>query len=230
MEILCPNDEMLADYFEGRLSDEDRIKMEAHLSVCHTCLEMLVAVYGVVRGRSRFQPDAAPKELTEAAVRLINRQAVESCVPGIPMRKRFVIGMSPYKMMKNLCSSISEFCTRPWADWRLAPIRGSVQTISKDLINVRKQFVGIETEIKVEKTGHNKACIRVELPEYDRRKKTLRVTLKRDEREIASYLLNEGYALFEDIPFGHYNFVFVRDGAKIGTYFFEIKETCHDGR
>jgi hypothetical protein len=229
MEIRCPNDEMLADYFEGRLSDEDRIKMEVHLSVCQTCLELLVAVNGVVRGKSRFQPDAAPKELTEAAVGLINRQALESCEPRIPMRKRFVMGMYPFKMMKNLCSSISQLFTRPWAEWRLAPIRGSVQTISKDLVTVRKQFVGIETEIKIEKTGHNKACIRVESLEYDRRKKTLRVTLKRDEREIASYILNEGYALFEDIPFGHYNFVFVRDGAKIGTYFFEIRETCHDG-
>ncbi|MCF8086653.1 MAG: zf-HC2 domain-containing protein [Desulfotignum sp.] len=229
MEIRCPNDEMLADYFEGRLSDEDRIKMEAHLSVCQTCLETVVAVNGVVRGKSRLHLDAAPKELTEAAVRLINRQAEKSRKPGIPMRKRSDMGMSPYKMMKNLCSSISEFCSRPWAEWRFAPIRGSVQTISKDLVTVRKQFVGIETEIKIEKTGHNKACIRVESPEYDRPQKTLRVTLKRDEREIASYLLNEGYALFEDIPFGHYNFVFVKDGAKIGTYFFEIRETCHDG-
>lgn len=230
MEKLYSKDEMLADYFEARLSDEDRIKMEAHLLECKTCLETLGVVNGIVRGAGRFQLDAAPEELTEAAVHLINSQASESCEPRIQMLKRFVIGLYPYKMMKNLCSGISEFCTRPWAEWRLSSIRGSVQTISKDLINVRKRFDGIETEIKIEKTGHSKACIRVESPEYDRRKKTLRVTLKRDEREISSYLLNGGYALFEDIPFGHYNFVFVRDGAKIGTYFFEIKETCHDGR
>jgi len=230
MEILCSNDEMLADYFEGRLSDEDRIKMEAHLSECNTCLETLMAVYGVVRRRSRFQLEAVPKEVTEAAVSLINRQTKVWCEPMIQMLKRSVIGLPFDKILSNLYSRISKFCTQPWAAWRLASIRGSGRTISKDLINVRKSFDGIETEIKIEKTGQNKACIRVESPEYDRRKNTLRITLKRDEREICSYLLNGDYMLFEDIPFGHYSFIFIRDGAKIGTYFFEIKETRHDGR
>ena len=112
MEILCPNDEMLADYFEGRLSDEDRIRMEAHLSECTTCLETLVAVHGVVvRGRSRFHVKAAPKEVTEAAVSLINRQTQVWCEPMIPMLKRSVIGLPFDKILSNLCSRISKFCT-----------------------------------------------------------------------------------------------------------------------
>ncbi len=229
MEILCSYDEMLADYFEGRLSDEDRIEMEAHLSKCNLCRETLVAVNGVVRGQSRFQLEDAPKEVTEAAVCLINKQICVSCEPLIQRVRRFVIGMPFYKMLNSLYTKISEFFTTPWAGWRLAPIRGSERTISKDLINVRKRFNGIETEIEIEKTGHNKARIRVELPEYDTQKKKLRVTLKRDDREISSFLLNVDRVFFEDIPFGHYSLIFVRDDAKIGTYLFEIRETRHDG-
>lgn len=230
METRCSDDEMLADYFEGRLSDQDRTEMEAHLSECKMCMEALVVANSVVRGRSRFESEAAPNEVTEAAVCLINRQT--SVLHGSLMQrlKRSIKGLPRYSLLRSLWSKVSDFLRLPWVEWRLARIRGSGRIISEDLINVRKSFNGLETEIEIEKTGHNKAHIRVKAPEYDSHKKTLRITLKRGEREISSYLLNGAYVLFEDIPFGHYSLAFVRDGAKIGTYLFEIKETHHDGR
>jgi hypothetical protein len=55
----------------------------------------------------------------------------------------------------------------------------------------------------------------------------IRVTLKRDERELCSSLCNEGYVIFEDISFGPCKLIFEKDGVSLGTYSFHIKETVH---
>jgi len=44
---------------------------------------------------------------------------------------------------------------------------------------------------------------------------------------ISSQLLSGGYALFEDIPFGRCEIVFSANGSELGTYTFEIRESCH---
>jgi hypothetical protein len=81
-------------------------------------------------------------------------------------------------------------------------------------------------EIQIEKTGDDKAHIRVSLvgnPQIT----GVRVTLKRGEREVFSYSLGVGYVLFEDIPFGHYGLLFTKDGEVLGKYHFEMKGSYH---
>jgi len=53
----------------------------------------------------------------------------------------------------------------------------------------------------------------------------IRVTLLKDNREVSSYLTNGTNAVFEDMPFDHYQLLFTRNGVKIGEYLFEIKES-----
>ena len=55
----------------------------------------------------------------------------------------------------------------------------------------------------------------------------IRVTLKKGERELCSSLFSGGRVLFEDISFGPYTLIFARNGASLGAYPFEIKES-HD--
>jgi hypothetical protein len=102
--------------------------------------------------------------------------------------------------------------------------------VPKDLVLLKKTFEDVETEIEIEKVGENKALIRVRLLLADFTSQKVRVTLKKNDREIASHLAEEAYVLFEDIPFGHYSLTFARDGLTLWTYFFEIKETSHDRR
>lgn len=249
MKIRCSDDEMLADYFEGRLSGKDRTRMEAHLSRCKECREVLAVANSIVRARNlpsnarawpsaRTELNGVSKEVTETAVRLVSRQAAMS-ERLMQKPKLSAMGIAGSGLFRGLYSKISDFLRLPWAEWRLAPIRGSRRIISQDLVHLRKNFDGVEMDIEIEKTGENKAYIRVKSGECAGDKETLRVTLKRGEREISSYLLgghisyppnNGAYVLFEDVPFGHYSLVFLRDGENIGTYLFEIKGTNHDGR
>jgi len=112
-------------------------------------------------------------------------------------------------------------------DRRFLTVRSFKRKIVENHISLRVPFRDIETGIEIEKTGKAKACIKVRLPEAKESEKNLRITLKKNEREIASYLLDGNFILFENIPFGHYSIALIEDNVKIGEYFFEIRETSH---
>ena len=222
MKMPCPDEERLVDYLEARLSEEERCQVEEHLSDCQICLEGLVVTNGLVRGRDRFELDPVPTEVTESAVHLVTSQRALS--HGSWMEK---LGQS----VKDLGSRMSDLLRlKPWGRWQLAPIRGSKTVASEDLVCLRVPFKETETEIEIEKTGDGKAHIRVKLHEPTRKRKAVRITLKKGEREIASYLLDGTYVLFEDIPFDHYSISLAENGMSLGTYLFEIKETRHGRR
>jgi len=222
MKMTCPDEERLLDYLEGRLSEEDRSRVEEHLSDCERCLEALVVTNGLLRSRDRFELEAVPPEVTEAAVSLVTSQGTVS--RGALMEKL-------RRSVKKTVSRISDtFQVEPWGEWQPVPIRGAKKVASDDLVCLSVPFKGIQTEIEIEKTGRNRAHIRVKLHEAGKHAEGVRVTLKAGEREIASYPFDGGYVLFEDIPFGHYSISLTDRGASLGTYLFEIKEGRDVGR
>lgn len=223
MNMLCPDEERLVDYLEGRLSNEDSSQIEEHLSNCDTCLEGLVVTNGLVRGRVSWEFDPVPTRVTDGAVRLVASQRALSYDSLIEKLRRSI---------RDLGSGISELLRlKPWARWQLAPIRGSKTVASEDFVCLRVPFKETETEIEIEKTGASKAHIRVKVHEPSKeRRAAVRVTLKGGKREIASYLLDGTYVLFEYIPFGHYSITLAENGVELGTYLFEIKETRHGRR
>ncbi|MBN1842465.1 MAG: zf-HC2 domain-containing protein [Deltaproteobacteria bacterium] len=220
MNMLCPDEERLVDYLEGRLSKEDSSQIEEHLSNCDTCLEGLVVTNGLVRGMVSWQFDPVPTRVTDRAVRLVASQRALSYDSLMEKLRRSIQGLS---------SGISELLRlKPWARWQLAPIRGSKMVASEDFVCLRVPFKETETEIEIEKTRASKAHIRVKVQEHNKKRRAaVRVTLKSAEREVASYLLDGTHVLFEDIPFGHYSITLAENGVELGTYLFEIKETRH---
>jgi len=222
MNKSCPDEEKLLDYLEGRLAEEDRFEVEEHLSDCQTCLDALVITTAMVKDEDRLALDRVPAEVTESAVQLVTSQCTKSC--GALMEKI-------ERSIKETFSKISDSLQLgPWARWQPVPIRGSRKAASDDLVCLRVPFKDIDTEIEIEKTGGNKAHVRVKLHEASKHREGVRVTLKAGEREIASCLFEDGSVLFEDIPFGHYSISLAKDGLQFGTYLFEIKETLHGGK
>ena len=209
MKNLCPNEEMLTSYLEGRLPDNERAKIEEHVSGCESCIEEFVISGSLIRGGDRPELESVPAKVTQTAVHLVNRRGTTSFGSLSGKLKRYV---------KDLSSSLSDrFGITPYGEWGLSPIRGSRKVVSKDLIHLKKTFKEMETA--------SKAHIRVHLSKEVRDKNFIRVTLKKAQREISSHPLTTGYALFEDIPFGHYSLNFSKSGEKLGTYRFEVKES-----
>ena len=216
MKRTCPDEETIAAYIEGLLPEHERPRMEAHLSECDTCLDELNLTTSIVRGGNRFDTDMVPK-VTRSAVRLVNSQvSISNCSVDEKIRRS----------VRGLHSRLLDYLRFPVrGGWQLAPIRGSKKAVSADLFHIRKSFREFDTDIEIEKTGENKAHLRIRLTEHNGHKDEIRATLKKGEREFYSALSSGGRVLFEDISFGPYTLIFARNGASLGAYPFEIKES-----
>ena len=222
MRQLCPNDELIIDYIEARLSEEDRTELEKHLSACEMCLEELVITNNIVARKDMYELELPPAEVTDTAVNLVTDRA------SLPSS---VLIDYVNKLLSKLVSYIvNPIRLWPWRRWNPAPLRGFKVAASKDYVCFEVSFKDVKTEIEVEKTEINKANIRLRLNNPMKNPKNLRVTLKNGEREVASYLLDGTYVYFEDIPFDHYSISLAEDNVAIGTYSFEIKESYHGGK
>jgi hypothetical protein len=208
----CPDEENIVDYLEGRLSAEDKDAMDAHLSECELCLEEFMVAGRALKNTA--ESHRVPSGVTEAAVRLVTKQPAGVAEKGLK------------ESIAAYAERISNYFRYSFP-WRLQQgmIRSSKTATAPDLVIVRKVFKKIEAEIEIEKTGAEKAHIRVKFAGGE--KNGIRITLKKGGREISSQLLSAGYALFEDIPFSRYEVVFSTNGTELGTCAIEIKESRH---
>jgi hypothetical protein len=222
MKTKCPDEETLVDYLEGRLLDPERTGVEEHLSDCDSCLEEFIVTGDLARTAKKIPFNPVPVGVTQAAYDMMNRQ---------PWTSSDWIGKRVKRSIEGLQEWLSDlFNPVPWKGWRLARIRGSRKEVYKDLIRMRKTFGETEMDIEIEKTGENKALIRVKPTDNIGHREDIRVTLSKGNREVVSGPLNKGYVVFEDIPFGHYRIISSRDGVILGEYLFKIKETHYGGR
>jgi len=52
---ICPEDEKLIGYLNGELCDEERVRIEHHISRCSRCLELLIETYEVLKANRKFR-------------------------------------------------------------------------------------------------------------------------------------------------------------------------------
>jgi hypothetical protein len=220
MKTSCPDEERLMDYFKGRLSEEDSSQLEAHLAECEDCLEAFVLVKHMVANMDQFKLESVPTNVTEAAVNLVLSQRTESS--GIVERLK--------RSIKEMASRLTDTLQRPWGVLQPVPIRGSETCESEGIVCHTFSFKGITADIEIEEAGNAKVQIRVQLAEDTWRIRGIRVTLKKGDREIASYRLQGPYVVFEDIPFGRYAISLTENGAQLGTYHFEVKDNRNGGK
>ena len=221
MRQQCPNEERIIDYIEGRLPEEDRSKIEKHLSACEMCLEELVITNNVLSRDHNYELSMSPSEVTDAAVRLLTGRPALSTTILIDYANKLFGKLGSYFVNPNR--------VWPWERWNSAQVRGHKIAANEDYICLEVSFNDVKTTIEIEKTGKNKANIRLRLANPVPIAKSLRVTLKNGEREVASYLLDGNAAFFEDIPFGHYSISVSKDNQTFGDYSFEIKDSDHGG-
>jgi len=217
MKTSCPDDETLAAYVEGLLTDQNTARMEAHLSECSACLDVFKVATLMARGAGPAQLDAAPREVTQSALNLIHSRNPLSGGPFLEkIRQSF--GVLNARLLRLVPLSMR-------SDWRLAPIRGSKEAVSADLFRIKKSFKDFDVDAEIEKSGENRAHIRIYLSVQNGSGEGIRVTLKRGDRELCSALFSGSCVVFEDISFGPSKLVFEKDGVSLGIYSFDIKET-----
>ena len=223
MASACLDEELLAGYLEGNLSKAQQDRVERHLADCELCLQDFVLSRKMMQEAVLDDLDPVPAKVTVSAIKQIQKQNQQPLVPLTQIFKQAA---------RDLYDKVSDVLTpSSRGGWELATVRGSKITKFRSGVIIRKTFAQIPTEIEIDKTLKGNAHIKVRFPEHDHRTRGTRVTLQKGAREVASFLINKaGYVLFEDVPFGHYSLVFLRNGDMFGTYLFELKETNHGRR
>ena len=219
MKNICPQEELLADYLEDRLGIDERSGIESHFSECSRCLDEFLTANSIVQNRQNLAPDPVPEHVTEAAVKLVAKRI---------SRPQGSYKPRSYPLFYKIYSRFSEHIKlMRFNKNRYALVRGSRMSESSDFYRVRKMFKDIVTEIEIEKADLQIATIRVTLINGFGNENDYRLTLRnRKNREIASHRISDKFAIFENIPFGHYSLAFIKNGEKIGTYSFQIKESA----
>jgi hypothetical protein len=208
----CPNDELLMDFVEGRLSDRQRNEIEVHLAACAPCREQVGVCAAVVYGTAAADEAHVPDHLTERALERVARQ-VPSPGPGVIDRARRWVAKGVAVLERIV----------PQGEPAWVAVRGEA-TVSDQLIRREKRFEDAAFTIEIEKSGDKQALIRVTSIQDNPSEETLRVALFKGEREAASMMLGDMPAVFEEIAFGVYTLVFARGNTKIGEYTFEVTE------
>lgn len=211
MRNRCPNEETLTDFVEGRLSGRQQARIESHLAACDDCRQQVGVYLQLTHPESAVEPVAAPDYLTDKALRLVAGQAdAESARPLFQSTRR--LAGRGIALLEQLV---------PGNGLHPVPVRGAETALSERRISRQKQFEDLSVTIEIERSDDDLALIRV-LPTGKAADQPVRVALIQGDREIASMTLAAGPLVFDDIAFGTYTLVFVRSGAMLGEYRFEI--------
>ncbi|MCP4353886.1 MAG: zf-HC2 domain-containing protein [Desulfobacterales bacterium] len=209
MTKICPDHEKIVDYMKDRLSQEDRIEVEAHLPDCDLCLESLLILKDFVKNTDLPDLKPVPMRVTQAAVQAVDLQYDSAAE-------------KTGRVFKNIFSKVSDFFTEPiMPELEFGGVRDPNMPESGDYIIKTEKFMGMK--IDYEKPGE-KALVRISLDNNTAENRDIRATLVKDDRELCSELLNEQFLIFDELPPGSYNIIFARHGLEIGTYPFDIQK------
>jgi len=221
MKNACPNEEMMADYLENRLSEIERLDVESHLSECDDCLEWVSVTHSMMHDFEGYNFRDVPEMVTQSAIWLTFKKPNPVVISMKAQWKKF---------MQKIQNVIEDMGMIFWTEIQVAPVRGSRVVLARNQSRRRKDFEKIKTDIEIEKTGDNQAQIRVMVKKDLFDEKIRVILLKRRlgvapilDREVASYIIEDDAVLFENIPFDHYKLTFTKNGVTLGRYLFQIK-------
>ena len=208
----CPNDEILMDFLEHRLTGKSLQEVEHHLAHCTDCREQVAVCSELLSTNIDDNTMPVPQSVTQRAVDTVlgleNRSLLQKLTHGA--RRQIARGTA---VMERLT-------------WQPVPaavaLRGETKTPSPEVIRRKKKFGDLSVVIEIEKSGIDQAMIRVTGRSLQADILPLRVALFNQDREMASALLGDAPVIFEEIPFGIYELAFVKQNKVLGQYTFEI--------
>lgn len=207
----CLDEESLAAYLQGDLTDVRRRKIEEHLAACSHCLDELVAAY---QAAQQSEVDTVPQPVLQRVIGLIPSTRKQIDVLHLVVRL--------VRNMLELVSTSGELvpATTP------AGIRG--KSPGPGTLHVAKDLHKVRVTVEVERTEGELCQVTVNVtPTAGAVAEGLRVSMLSGDREQASYLARQGKAIFERISPGDYLLAVTEAGNSLGTIELSIKE---DGR
>ena len=206
----CPDEESLASYLVGFLTEDAKRGLEAHLADCSFCLEDLVSAHKAAQDN---ESDKVPQQLVDRAM---------SLVPPIQGRQNFLdLVVRLVKGSLELVSSSGRLilATAP------AGIRGRPEPSETSILQIEKEMGKFNVTVEVERVGTNLCQVVVKVKEKDGKlAEGIRLSLFSGGREQASYLTRQGEVVFDRIAPGEYNLAVSDSGVPVGTIRLRMEE------
>ena len=211
-ETECPGHEILAAFYDGKLEQGAEEEVRKHLMTCDSCLELASALAPQLEEAEIEEKVRIPLKSLHRAMRLDPaREGAWDIVVD------FARGVA-----RSIKSAGEMAITAPVP---AEAFRGGQQVISESLVAFKKDIPPFLAEIEVEKIVENRGEITVSVSEKETGKpaKGMRVSLFDPERELESYMLDQGRAIFENVKMGKYMLDLTQKGKKIGKISLNMK-------
>ena len=194
----CPDDEAVAAFLENKLPEAQHAEVAGHVLACDKCRDAAAAAWGEVPKRLRV-----PMEVLRGAA---------GALPAKEKRWEIIVKFAAdfVEVLKNTGARTQYF----------APVLASARSGragKSSLVACAENIGGIDAEIEIERVDAALGEVKVVLKEGGGISiPPLRVTLKSEDAELASYVAQEGTAVFERLPMGSYNILISRRGVPLG--------------
>ena len=203
----CPDENSLAAYLTGSISDQQRDGLEAHLAECRFCLSEMTAAH------ESGATANAPQRLVERAMALVAGSKQDGV---LDLVVRFV--KDSLELVHQAGDWIATMAPQP------AAVRGAQSPSANGLVRVEKEFGDLKVGVEMERGEGDLCQLSVSVFSADGKPaEAVRVSLMAGEREQASYLARQGRAVFDSITKGNYKLVIFRGGTSLGIITLSIE-------
>lgn len=202
----CADVRTLADYIEGRLSEDEKEQVEEHLSTCDKCLEEFVFAHSLLND----------SELMETAS--------EPCTP------EFRVHLHPASVFQEVRDrvkqKISDWLTElPLPIWlgQYEAVRSPEVPLSGSML-IKKKINNFHTEMFIRHTEKDKVRMWISVFKDSRPARNVSLTLIREGEIPFARILNRDCVCFDRQRFGSFRIAIGHDAetAFENTYSFEI--------
>lgn len=206
----CPDEESLASYLSGDMTEDGKSQLDGHLAQCAVCLDNLSAAHQVAQGD---QEEAVPERVLERAEALVPSASAEPSLFDLVVRL--------VRDSLELVSTSGQLVTAAVP----VGIRGKAAPSGTTIFQVEKELEKFKVAVEVERVEGEHCQIAVKVKAKGGSVSDgIRLSLVFGGREQASYLARHGTAIFDRIPPGEYRLAVSQNGHSLGSVRLTIRE------
>lgn len=207
----CIDSDILASYFGGSLSDEEKIRIMEHITECRVCMEKFASASHIMTDRSLNDWEPASEKTARDFLKSLN----------IPMP-----GSSRKSLRDRMTGCYNRIISPLTGIFRLpepALVRSGAAS-SENKICLSRKVGNLQIEISAEESESDNSTIKIEVFGGNQNPENISLTLTRDEGRMFARNLRGHAVRFDDLPHGCYQLILSQDGHEKGRCVFEVSE------
>ena len=212
----CLSEEDISYFIDNKMKESEGERFCAHILSCRKCADNLKNHLLSIKAMKEKELLEPPAELIKSAQSLLDEEVGQNILDVVLSFKERAI---------ELVRTTGEVLMGQ----QLVPV-SVLRSCGKDKelhneIKVVKTFGDILTEVDIEKKRTDLAniVIRVTRKATNKKAEGLRISLVKDDRELESFLAEEGKVKFEEVKPNSYRILITKDNKKLGFVNISIK-------